>query len=176
MKYMVGMYRLLSTADCWYLRNPVSIIPRYIDDIFFTSNESLSTINQMLDDNNNFPPNIQLVRQPGKSIPFLDVFIENKNDVLTISGYHKRAAESYVAPYNSDHPRHTFRTIIDNALLRTVRYSPTLSVFSEERRSTKLMLLISNRFNKFFNNYLSKSATSPLLNNENDLSLYIDIY
>jgi hypothetical protein len=121
--------------------NSVAIILRYIDDIFFTSNESLNTINQMLDGANTFHPNIKLVRQLGKSIPFLDVFIENKNGVLTTSVYHKQAAEPYVVPFNFDHPRHTFRNIIDTALLRAARYSSTLSIFDEERRSIKLMLL-----------------------------------
>jgi hypothetical protein len=48
----------------------IYIIDRYIDDIFFTSNESLDTINQMLDEANNYHPNIKLVRQLGKSVSF----------------------------------------------------------------------------------------------------------
>ena len=60
-------------------------INRYIDDIFFTSNKTLDIINQMLDEANNFHPNIKLVRQIGISLPFLDVFIENKKGVLTTS-------------------------------------------------------------------------------------------
>jgi hypothetical protein len=35
-----------------------SILNRYMDDIFFTSNESLETINQMLNQANNLHPNI----------------------------------------------------------------------------------------------------------------------
>jgi hypothetical protein len=42
-----------------------STICRYIDDIFLTSNDSLETINEMLDEANNFHPNIKLVRQIG---------------------------------------------------------------------------------------------------------------
>jgi hypothetical protein len=119
----------------------VYMIHRYIDDIFFTSNESLCTINRMLDEANNFHPNIKLVRQVGKSVPFLDVFIENTNGILNTSVYHKEAAEPYVTPFKSDHARHTFSNIINAALLRAVRYSSTLSIFDEERRSIKLMLL-----------------------------------
>ncbi|CAF4203838.1 unnamed protein product, partial [Rotaria sordida] len=55
------------------------IYDRYIDDIFFTSNESLHTINQMLDEANQFHHNIKLVRQLDRSVP-IDVYIENKND------------------------------------------------------------------------------------------------
>ena len=95
----------------------------------------------MLNKANNFHPNIKLVRQIGKSVSFLDVFIENKSGILTTSVYHKNAAEPYVVPFNSDHSRHTFQNIITTALLRAVCYSSTLSVFQEEQRLIKLMLL-----------------------------------
>jgi len=55
--------------------------------------------------------------------------------------YHKEAAEPYIVPFTSDHPRHVFVSIIDGALTRPVRYSSTLSALNEERRSIKLMLL-----------------------------------
>jgi len=95
----------------------------------------------MLDEANNFHPNIKLVRQLGTSVSFLDVYIENKNGRLAISVYHKEAAEPYVVPFKSDHPRHIFKNVIDTALMRAIRYSSTLSAFNEERRSIKLMLL-----------------------------------
>ncbi|CAF1549784.1 unnamed protein product [Adineta ricciae] len=117
------------------------IYGRYIDDIFFTSNQSLDVVNQMLDEANHYHPNIKLVRQIGKSLPFLDVFVENKNGIIATSVYHKEAAETYVVPFQSDHPRHTFKNIIDTALTRAVRYSSTLQTFNQERRYIKLMLL-----------------------------------
>ncbi len=55
--------------------------------------------------------------------------------------YHKEAAEPYLVLFKSDDPRHVFTNIIDGALMRTIRYSSTLSAFNEERRSIKLMLL-----------------------------------
>ena len=119
----------------------IYIIHRYIDDIFFTSNESLEQINQMLDEANQFHPNIKLVRQIGRSVSFLDVYIENNNGTLATSVFHKQAAEPYIVPFKSDHPRHIFKNIIDTALMRAIRYSSTLSAFNEERRSIKLMLL-----------------------------------
>jgi hypothetical protein len=119
----------------------------YIDDIFFTSNESLEVINQMLDEANNFHPNIKLVRQIGTSVSFLDVYIENNNDTLATLVFYKQAAEPYIVPFISDHSRHVFKNVIDGALTRAVRYSSTLSTFHKERRSIKLMLL--------YNGYLS---------------------
>jgi hypothetical protein len=99
----------------------------------------------MLDEANNLYPNIKLVRQLGTSVSFLDLFIENKNGVLATSVYHREAAEPYVVPFKSDHPRHVFSNIIDGALMRAMHYSSTLAAFNEEQRSTKLMLLY-NRF------------------------------
>ncbi len=118
-----------------------SIIHRYIDDIFLTSNESLETLNQMLNQANNFHANIKLVHKIGKNIPFLDVFIQNQCGILTTSVYHKQATEPYVVPFKSDHPRHIFKNIIETALTRAIRYSTTLNTFNNERRHIKLMLL-----------------------------------
>ena len=110
----------------------------------------------MLDEANNYHPNIKLVRQVGKSVSFLDVFIENANSTLNTSVYHKEAAEPYVVPFNSDHARNTFSNIIDAALLRAVRYSSTLSIFNEERRLIKLMLLYNGYFtSKYYIFYIS---------------------
>ena len=95
----------------------------------------------MLDEANNWHRNIKLVRQIGTSVAFLDVLFENKNGILCTSVYHKAAAEPYTVPFKSDHPRHTFTNIIDNALTRAIRYSSTLAAFDDERRLIKLMLL-----------------------------------
>ena len=113
----------------------------YIDDIFFTSNEPLDKINQMLDEANSLHPNIKLVRQIGTTVSFLDLLVQNNDGVLTTSVFHKEAAEPYIVPFNSDHPRHVFTNIIDVALTRVLRYSSTLSAFNRETRSVKLMLL-----------------------------------
>ncbi len=95
----------------------------------------------MLDEANNLHPNIKLVRQLGTTVSFLDVVLQNKNGVLATSVYHKEAAEPSIVPFKSDHPRHVFNNIIDDALMRAVRLSSTLSAFNEEQRSIKLTLL-----------------------------------
>ena len=81
------------------------------------------------------------MRNIGSDVSFLDVHIENKDGTLTTSVHHKEAAEPYVVPFTSDHPKHVFGNIINTALLRAVRYSSTLSVFEDEQRFIKLMLL-----------------------------------
>ncbi|CAF2115112.1 unnamed protein product [Rotaria magnacalcarata] len=114
---------------------------RYVDNIFFTLNDSIEFIDQMLDQANNSHPNIKLVRQIGGSIPFRDVFIENSNGTLKTSVYRKEAAEPYVVPFGSDHPSHVFRNTVDTVITRATRYSTTLIEFEEEIRQMKLMFL-----------------------------------
>lgn len=130
-------------------------IQRYIDDIFFTSNESLESIHQLLDEANSFHPNIKLVRQISQSLSFLDLLIENKNGSLMTSVYHKAAAEPYVVPFKSDHHQQVFTNIIDCALTRAIRYSTNLSDFDKERHYIKLMLL--------YNGFAMFSSSSPLV-------------
>jgi hypothetical protein len=120
---------------------------RYIDDVFFTSNKSKETIEQMLEEAKHFHPNIKLVGEIGQSVTFLDMRIENNNGILSTSVYHKTAAEPYVVPFKSDHPRHTFSNIVQVALTRAVRYSSTLKLFDDERRYIKLQLLYNGYVN-----------------------------
>jgi hypothetical protein len=117
------------------------VFHRYIDDIFFTSNVPLNIVNQMLDVADRHHPNIRLVRHVGKQVSFLDVLIENDHGSLTTSVYRKEAAEPYLVPFNSDHPRHIFRNMVEGMLSRAIRYSSTLCAFDTERRSIQLMLL-----------------------------------
>jgi hypothetical protein len=129
---MAGMSHCSLQGYPFNLTFLIHVIYRYIDDIFFTSNDSLEIIHQMLDEANNSHPNIKLVRKIGTNVPFLDVFIENNNGILITSVYHKEAAEPYIVPFKSDHPRHVFLNIIETTLLRAVRYSSILPIFNKE--------------------------------------------
>ncbi|CAF4619686.1 unnamed protein product, partial [Rotaria socialis] len=108
----------------------------YVDDIFFTSNDSLECIDQMLDEANNFHPNIKLVRQIGRSVPFLDVLIENRKGTLTTSVYHKEAADPYVVPFGSDHSGHVFRNTVDTAITRALLTTSTATTYDKVTRTS----------------------------------------
>jgi hypothetical protein len=117
------------------------VIYRYIDDIFLTSNDSIEKLHELLEIANKRHPNIKLIYEINNIANFLDVQIEKQHDHILTSVYHKSAAEPYVVPFKSDHPRHVFANIIQGALLRAVRYSSTLKEFNHERRAIQLMLL-----------------------------------
>jgi hypothetical protein len=114
---------------------------RFIDDIFFTSNASKTTIKTLLQEANNFHPNIKLEANISSSVSFLDLFIRNNNGLLSSSVYHKSAAEPCIVPFISDHPRHVFINVIQTALTRAIRYSSTLELFQQEYRTIRLTLL-----------------------------------
>ncbi|CAF3973991.1 unnamed protein product [Rotaria sordida] len=143
---------------------------RYIDDVFFTSNESEDKAKELLEAANRFHPNIKFEYKTGKSTPFLDVLVQNNNGILASSVYHKPSAEPTVVSFLSDHPRHVFRNVIQTAFTRAVRYSSTFEVFNNERRAIRLMFLynrypsnyINQEFEKFFA-YCMSSTSSPIL-------------
>jgi hypothetical protein len=82
-----------------------------------TFNEPLCVLNKMLDDATDRHSSIKLVRQIGKTLPFLDVLVANDSSILTTSVCHKQAAEPYLVPFGSDHPRHIFKNTIETALI-----------------------------------------------------------
>lgn len=118
-----------------------SLLNRYIDDIFFTWNDTQEKLENLLKKLNAHHPNIKLEYKIGQCLPFLDVLLSNTNGTLTTCVYRKPAAEPYVVPYSSDHPRHIFKNIIRAALVRALRYSSTFEAFNIERRNIRLMLL-----------------------------------
>jgi hypothetical protein len=121
---------------------------RYIDDMFLTSNDSIEALTKMLTDANHHHPNIKITSTIDNPISFLDVHVKNIDHDFITSVHHKEAAEPYVVPFRSDHPRHVFVNIIECALLRAIRYSSTIEEFNHERRRIKLMLL--------YNGFVSK--------------------
>ncbi|CAF4185657.1 unnamed protein product, partial [Rotaria sp. Silwood2] len=143
---------------------------RYIDDIFMTSNEPVETIAALLDRENEKDPNIRISYNIHDSVEFLDVFIENIQGQLKTSVFRKPAAEPYILPYTSDHPRHIHSNTIQTALLRGVRLCSDIETFDQERLNIEIALLlngyppkfISHHFKQFFKNYNASSIYQDL--------------
>ncbi|CAF1440615.1 unnamed protein product [Rotaria sordida] len=87
------------------------IYGRYIDDVFMTTNLTHDEIKVRLDNAHRKDPNIRISYSIQSTIDFLDVTVNNEHGHLKTSIFHKSAAEPYVLPYTSDHPRHVFRNI-----------------------------------------------------------------
>ncbi|CAF1459935.1 unnamed protein product [Adineta steineri] len=69
------------------------IYGRYIDDVFFTSNDSEENIKKILEEANQFHLNIKLEYHIGRNLPLLLINLHNKNGQILSSVYHKSAAE-----------------------------------------------------------------------------------
>jgi hypothetical protein len=140
MNYTAGEFLVYEVSVSMISLNCPSVI-RYIDDMFLTSNDSIEALSKMLTDANHRHPNIKITSTIDNPISFLDVHLKKIDHNLITSVHHKEAAEPYVVPFRSDHPRHVFVNIIECALLRAIRYSSTIEEFNDERRRIKLMLL-----------------------------------
>ena len=135
-----------------------------MDDVFMTSN-SLAQINVQLNRVEKKDENIRITVSMGTTLEFLDVLVTNDDGQLKTSVFHKPAAEPYILPFLSDHPRHIHRSTIKGRLLRAARLCSHVEDFDKERLNIEFTLLlngyppqfISYHFKQFFekNNVMS---------------------
>ena len=159
---MAGRMKMISVVvdnQIKYIYFFVYMNCRYIDDVFMTSNMSIDAIYRQLDSmNRKDEKHIRITYTVGLSAEFLDVHIENAIGLLKTSIYHKPAAEPYVLPYSSDHPRHVHINIPYEALLRAARLCSDVYAFDKERLDIEMILLVNGypsqfirqHFNRFF--------------------------
>ena len=79
----------------------------------------------------------------GSKNEFLDVSIENNQGRLRTTVHDKPAAEPYIVPFASDHPRHVHRNSIIGGLYRAIRLYSNFADFDEERFNLETMLLLN---------------------------------
>jgi hypothetical protein len=107
------------------------LLIRCIDDLCMTSNMTLDQIHVLLDRKNVNDDNIRIVRSIGQRLQCLDVLVVNDHGQLKTSVYHKPAAEPYIVPYLSEHPRYIHRNTIRGALCRTARLCSHVDDFDD---------------------------------------------
>ncbi|CAF4516883.1 unnamed protein product [Rotaria socialis] len=144
---------------------------RYIDDIFMTSNESIEKIQALLEKEDKKDPNIRINYTIQQSVEFLDVFIENIQGKLKTSVFRKPAAEPYILPYTSDHPRHIHSNTIYTALLRAIRLCSDVDTFNQERLNIEIVLLLNGHPPKFIKHHFQQ-----FFKKNNVASIYKDLH
>ena len=135
-----------------------------------TSNESTEKIRELLDREGAKNPNIQINYTIHESVEFLDVLVENIQGELKTSVFRKPAAEPYILPYLSDHPRHLHSNTIHTALLRAIRLCSDVTIFDRERLSIEIALLLNGypptfiiyHFKQFFRKHDASSVYKDL--------------
>ncbi|CAF1506685.1 unnamed protein product [Adineta ricciae] len=138
-----------------YQKSQNELYGRYIDDVFMTTN-SLSQMNTQLNEIEVKDPNIKIIRSAGTAMEFLDVYVRNENGQLKTCVYHKPAAEPYILPFLSEHPRHVHRNTIKGALFRAVRLCSDVEDFHHERLHVELTLLLNGYPLKFINYHFTQ--------------------
>jgi hypothetical protein len=112
-------------------------------------------------------PNIRISYTIASVVDFLDVTISNDHGQLTTSIFHKSAAEPYVLPFTSDHPRHVHRNIPYAALLRAARICSNVHDFDLERVRIDMALLLNEYppafISKYFNRFFELNNAVPVL-------------
>ncbi|CAF4967100.1 unnamed protein product [Rotaria sp. Silwood1] len=134
------------------------IYGRYIDDVFMTTNLTFDQVKKRLENAHRKDPNIRISYSIQSTIDFLDVTVSNVNGQLKTTIFHKPAAEPYILPYTSDHPRNVYHNIPYAALLRAARICSNVEDFDIERIRIDLSLLlneyppsfVSKHFHRFF--------------------------
>lgn len=133
-----------------------------------TTNETMDNIRHEIERAAHKDVNIQINYEIDSSVNFLDVQIINQDGRLKTTVYHKPAAEPYVLPYQSDHPKHIHRNIPYAGILRAARICSDLDDFNKEIVRMDLSLLLNcyppnfirTQFHRLFhrtsNDYLSK--------------------
>ena len=81
------------------INNSHSLYFCYIDDIFFIINWPIQHLLKQVDRWNKFDDNIELSATSGSSADFLDLHVENKDDQLFTTVYHKPSYEPYFLPF-----------------------------------------------------------------------------
>ena len=92
----------------------------------------------------------------GSTVEFLDVLVENNYGQLKTSVFHKPAAEPYILPILSDHPRHAHRNTIKGQLVRAARLCSHVEDFDKERLKIEFTLLLNGYPPIFIGYHLTK--------------------
>ncbi|CAF1165782.1 unnamed protein product [Didymodactylos carnosus] len=94
---------------------------RFRDDIFITSRLRTEKLEERLKFYNEKDPHIKLAYEIGKTANYLDVTISVRCPTARTIVYRKPAAQPYVLPYDSAHPRHIKKNISYAAYIRAIR-------------------------------------------------------
>ena len=129
---------------------------RYIDDIFMTSNDDIVDITKQLNVAKGRDVNININYDIRASVDFLDVTIINEEGRLRTAVYHKSAAEPYILPFTSDHPRHIHRNIPHAALLRAARLCSHVEDFDKECVRLDVSLLLNDYPSSFITSHIDR--------------------
>ncbi|CAF4556945.1 unnamed protein product [Rotaria sp. Silwood2] len=122
---------------------------RFRDDVFLTRKQPLEKMNNIFEELNKSDPNLKIQWEGGKSVDYLDVTIRIEIPNFRTRIYCKLAAQPYVLPYHSVHPKHIMRNIPYGAALRAARICSHPNDLREELDRIKITLML-NKYSATF--------------------------
>ena len=123
-----------------------------------TTNAAVEDIHRQIERTAQKDVDIKINYEIDSSVNFLDVQIMNQDGQLRTKIHHKPAAEPYVLPYRSDHPRHIHKNIVYAAILRAARICSHFEDFNKGIVRSDISFLLNgypphfiwNKFDRLF--------------------------
>ena len=147
---------------------------RFRDDVFLTTKLSAKQMESIFEELNRSDPNLKIQWEGGKSVDYLDVTIAIDIPTFKTTVYRKPAAQPYVLPYHSSHPKHIMRNIPYSAALRATRICSNANDLREELDRIRVTLLlnkypptfIDQHMQRFYKDLTEKTSPDRLLGND----------
>lgn len=127
---------------------------RFRDDVFFTSNYQVTKVETRLTELNKKDSNMQITWERGKEINYLDITVKIETPNFRTTVYRKLAAQPYVLPFHSAHPKHIIKNIPYAAALRATRICSHPDDLQQELLNIRITLLL----NKYPPHFIDKQV------------------
>lgn len=122
------------------------MIIKYVDDLFFIiPSEKLNHIHKLL---NEYHEKLQFTveKEKDRSLPFLDVLIVVKNDVILYDWYQKETSSGRLLNFYSHHPKHQVLNTAKNFIHRVLNLSS--DIYHNKNKEKIINILLDNNFSK----------------------------
>ncbi|CAF4960736.1 unnamed protein product, partial [Rotaria magnacalcarata] len=105
------------------------------NQIFFTWNQSLNELEQILKSMKSDYHHLSFDIHIGKNLNYLDLYLENHNGILYSRVHHQHNQQPYTLPYISSKGNsiRTYSHWLRSSLLRAIRYCTSIEDFNQER-------------------------------------------
>ncbi|CAM4983924.1 unnamed protein product [Rotaria socialis] len=147
---------------------------RFRDDVFITTRLMPQQIESRLSELNKKDANLKITWEGGKKVDYLDVTTEIETPNFKTTVFRKLAAQPYVLPFHSSHPKHITRNIPHAAALRATRICSHRDDLRNELDRIRIMLLLNKYPPRFIDKQMERFFQEVTKEKTGDLLLGID--
>jgi hypothetical protein len=147
---------------------------RFRDDVFITTRLMPQQIESRLSELNQKDSNLKITWEGGKKVDYLDVTTEIETPNFKTTVFRKLAAQPYVLPFHSSHPKHITRNIPHAAALRATRICSHRDDLRNELDRIRIMLLLNKYPPRFIDRQMERFFQEVTKEKTGDLLLGVD--